>query len=852
MFIHSLSLHLYNRLSLQNIKLFNITFTEIYQLIIGTNGSGKSSIMRELTPMPANHKDYKKKGFKKIVIIHNGSIYHLVSDFTHGNNHAFLVCPDDGNYNVDNRTDMVDLNDGHTAKAQKALVEQHFGITQDIYEVLLGEVKFTEMSPLKRRDWILNLAGGDLEYALTIHRKLQNMVNDQIAIVKHTRRRISDEQLNAISKEEHEELTRLVNSYKDTLNCLYNIPIDTNLGDPDSYLMRSKEAVNEMEAIAKSYLKRKLERPTWLKDDAKFINDKPTLDMFREHLNKELKHEMDTIQGEINSSYEQVRSIRETLDKLANTYNGDINELIKLYDEKDDFVKACVMDDSKWAYGWVSQDLATSTWPGIYDNLIDILMSCDDNDDQRYSRSKRDHVISMIDVKEKDLANDVAVLAKIEHKLEHLRNTSKTTCPKCNYGWIPGVDDNSSIESLTTRYNVLNKHIVDTREEIKQHREYIDKCNTFNQYMMNISTIIKNSPEHKNFWDKFKMEEIYFSSAISTLNSVQRYNEDVKLSISLNMILDENSVRKKVIDQTIELRGSKVEISESILGETNQRIESLSIKLADVSAKYKELNDWINAVERMTTLYNEAHNKYRSVCADLINYWESSATQLILKERGDYQLKLSNTNSALEKANNTLSIIDSLNKTLEIESNRLDVCQTLADNLSPKSGLIAECIRGIIDQLVTQMNNVINDIWSYPMHVLSSPDIDDNVSSDLKYRFPLSIENGLSTAEDVRNGSSAQQDVVNFAFLICVYIYKELDGYPLYLDELAPTMDELHRMRIMQFVKLLIETKRNAQMFMISHYVSGHGVFTGAEICMLNDKNIINKPIEYNNHVVIK
>lgn len=852
MYIHSLSLYLYNRLSLQNIKLFNIKFKEIYQLIIGTNGSGKSSIMRELTPMPANHKDYKKKGFKKIVIIHNNLIYHLISDFTHGNNHAFLICPDDGNYDVEQRTDMTDLNEGHTAKAQKVLVEQHFGITQDIYDVLLGEVKFTEMSPLKRRDWILNLAGGDLEYAISVHRKLNNMVNDQVAIVKHTRRRISDEQLNTISKEEYQELADLVEGYKSTLDSLYNIPLNLDLGDPEDYLIKSKQAVDEMESIAKTYLKRKLERPIWLKDDGKFIKDKPTLDVFREYLNKELKQEMDTIQGEINSNYEQVRTIRETLDKLANTYNGDINELINLYHKVNDDVSDIVKNDSRWSFGWVSDILATNTWPGIYDNLIDILMACDDNDDRKYSRSKRDQILATINVKERDLNVDMAELAKIEHRLDHLRNTDKTICPKCNHGWIPGVDDSVSIEALTLRHERLTKHVRETRDEIKLHREYIDKCNTFNQYMMNLSTIIKNSPEHKIFWFKFKMEDVYYSSTISTLNLVQQYNEDIKLSISLNTLLDENKVRKNIIDQTTELRGSKVEVSEAILSETTQRIEVLSGRLTDISSKYKELNDWINGIERMNVLYNEAHLKYKTAADSLVKHWEASATKLVLKERGDYQLKLSNTNSALQRANNTLSIIDSLNKTLTTESLRLDVCQALAENLSPKTGLIAECIKGIIEQLVAQMNNVINEIWSYPMHVLSTPDVDDNMSTDLKYRFPLSIENGLNITEDVRNGSSAQQDVVNFAFLICVYIYKELDGYPLYLDELAPTMDELHRMQIMQFVKLLIETKRNTQMFMISHYVSGHGVFTGAEICMLNDKNILNKPIDYNKHVIIK
>ena len=65
-------------------------------------------------------------------------------------------------------------------------------------------------------------------------------------------------------------------------------------------------------------------------------------------------------------------------------------------------------------------------------------------------------------------------------------------------------------------------------------------------------------------------------------------------------------------------------------------------------------------------------------------------------------------------------------------------------------------------------------------------------------------------------------------------------------------MDELHRININNFVKMLIESHRHSQMFMISHYMSGYGIFQNADICMLSDINIVNKPERYNTHVVIK
>ena len=36
------------------------------------------------------------------------------------------------------------------------------------------------------------------------------------------------------------------------------------------------------------------------------------------------------------------------------------------------------------------------------------------------------------------------------------------------------------------------------------------------------------------------------------------------------------------------------------------------------------------------------------------------------------------------------------------------------------------------------------------------------------------------------------------------------------------------------------------------NYLSGYGVYQNADICMLSDLNILNKPERYNEHIVIK
>ena len=81
MFIDELILNGYDRLNTNNFKKIHFTFKKKIQIIIGTNGSGKSSILEELSPLPAESKYYSKDGYKLIKITHFGKRYILKPSF---------------------------------------------------------------------------------------------------------------------------------------------------------------------------------------------------------------------------------------------------------------------------------------------------------------------------------------------------------------------------------------------------------------------------------------------------------------------------------------------------------------------------------------------------------------------------------------------------------------------------------------------------------------------------------------------------------------------------------------------------------------------------------------------------
>jgi recombinational DNA repair ATPase RecF len=91
MFVKEITLKGYNRLSnLNNFNLIKVKFTKKIQAILGTNGSGKSSFIEELSPLPAEAKNFTKDGYKEIIYLHKGKTYVLKSSFNPVV-HSFLV-----------------------------------------------------------------------------------------------------------------------------------------------------------------------------------------------------------------------------------------------------------------------------------------------------------------------------------------------------------------------------------------------------------------------------------------------------------------------------------------------------------------------------------------------------------------------------------------------------------------------------------------------------------------------------------------------------------------------------------------------------------------------------------------
>lgn len=64
-------------------------------------------------------------------------------------------------------------------------------------------------------------------------------------------------------------------------------------------------------------------------------------------------------------------------------------------------------------------------------------------------------------------------------------------------------------------------------------------------------------------------------------------------------------------------------------------------------------------------------------------------------------------------------------------------------------------------------------------------------------------------------------------------------------------MDDTHRIRAMKMIYDAVVNNQCSQMFFISHFAPQHGVFTQAEVLVINPDNLQTIPDNYNAHAKI-
>lgn len=795
------------------------------QLLLGTNGSGKSSLMRELTPLPANQSDYKPGGSKTIVIEKDNQVYILKSHFKGSSPHSFMLGDEE-------------LNIGGTATVQRDLVRQYFGITPDIHEVMIGFNNFSDMSVAQRREWFTRMSNINFNFAIAIYKKLKDKLRDIESVLKFQNTTLVNELSKSIDEKELPVLLERLQQLKDLIDHILelksNIPsnatallsiqdMDRRLSVHTDTLFRELRSLFSHIAIDSFDI-----LPSAIQNieiDIAVLKKRYTA------IGEEIEKRQSLIDSLEKVSEEEYKNLQSETDKIT----VEINELIG---------RLRILDTTREVSEFQSAiDLA-------YSSLEHIFYDMPHNEDRKYSKVKYqeiEHSLASLNNERQKLETDIALYERKITEYEHAKEHNTLTCPQCKYSWIRGhtEEDINKIKAILLVSKTRLAELIKTIEIASVYKAetiaYFEKYRSYQR-------VKEQLPILTRLWEVIDSEELVFKSPQTALNTINEARYDLPTLITIKQLREHSGDLQKLFSLTSRMQEAdfikqrqEYEALHNEYASIQSSIGKSQIKLARLKSMYStyqsikamQTNIEANLAERNTQYEHRINTLRHQVLQDLLR-----TLQLEYNQKQDILTKHHLQHEIVEKLKAQIADLLIQKETLSV----------MISELSPKDGLIARSLSGFINNFVLKMNRIISQIWLYPFELLPIENNEED-SVDLDYKFEVR-SNGNTESSDIKKCSSGQREVIDLAFKIVSMSYLGLSSAPIYLDEFGKSMDSSHRVQAFNTITQLIGNSNYSQVFVVSHYEGSYGGLKNADIVVLNPDNIVIPPGTIFNQVV--
>lgn len=787
-----------------------------------------SSLLWELSPLPANPKHFSKTGSKLVKIENNNSQYVLQSNFTLKQAHSF-VCDDS------------ELNPGGTISIQKELVFTHFGLTNDIHEVLTERETFTTMSYARRKELFLQLCDTNYDYAIGVYNKLRERHRDVTGALKLTKKTLVLESEKLLQEAELTALQAEALALHECLSHLleYRKPVEHDL---DLLSFEQQKMDEQLMVFSK----------TIIALNAQMTLPFKTVEHYVEANNnaKDQQTQAQALLVKLTKDHTKNSDKIAILEKAKGETLEQFNDELSVLNTKVAAIKESLL--LKTAIPGASIALYNQ-FESIRGVLQDIFVAMPSNENLKYAQSPRSAAKEKLvetTTKKKNLINELAKYqASLKHMEEH-KDKPDVACPNCKHSFSLNYNEQryQALEAKSLRAAAFLEDTINTT--IVSLELYLEECAAYSRYYNQYIQMTSNSPQLALYWDYIADLEILIKSPERGIYALNQIEADLRKQIDL-------AAKVTRMDEVKAMRRSLNEVGDvnSItLYKANQEIEqeinhyTSLIQKQQAIAKHAQ-SECARLIERIT-LKTNIQNVIKQKKAIYKDEVETTRRQIFNQLIKDLQSALASREHTLGAAANQKKIVDALSNQITIYTEQELALSVLVKELSPTEGLIAEGLLGFIKNFVDQMNVLINTVWSYKLEIKSC-DVLEGDSIDLDYKFPMVVLDDDNVVADVNEGSTGMQAIVNLAYRLITMQYRNLKDYPLHLDELGASFDKEHRTELTILIKSLIEQQSFSQLFIISHYLEQYGGMSNADICVLNSNNIT-LPERYNQHVVLR
>lgn len=827
-----LELHKCKRLSLGEIEKFVIEPTTPIQFIIGTNGSGKTSVIQEMSPFPPDKNDFEEGGYKKAIFSLEGKVIEVLSIYSGGpGEHSFLV-------------DGVEKNDGGTLRVQQELCRQYFRYTEEIHQLITNvsaDAGLTSMGLTERKKWFTLLADSNYDYAVSVFKKTQEKYNESKAALKRSKERLAVEAAKILSIEEMDKLRSECEELYRKVQMLIEIkePLMTPAED---LVHQANQGAMGLKKLAEQVKELTLSLNPELPKDLKKCQSQKT----------ELTAHLEFTEKKADQTAKEYEQFKERYDASKKTQMQNAAQLAQLIEngqkEIEQLLTSLVVADANVSHP--EQGIATVEYLiGFAAEHRSELSMYKDKD---YSRQKLLSLINQLGSLVGEITQVSNLLSKTEQVIEHQRNhqrESDVQCPQCRHVFQPNFSEKVLQDALRKEHELKERleKLQKLQSEIKREQELCEyvlrKVNQFHEALF--------ANEHlKDLGKRFSDEQILKNKPNDIIPLLTHYKSDLQKLVRIQEITKELEADRKI--QREVLKYQEQTLSVNLDAENDRWLDHLHRLDMDKAGLFKSivnLDKHIAKLQSLQTLSERLDKGVDYTDQKLLDANESIRRQVIDEMLKDFQRQLAEKENVLQSASRQASVVEHIQGEINALQQESEEWKVLVQELSPTKGLIAEGIYGFMKTMIEQMNKTLEQLFSYPLEVLPCTAEGEDVS--LTYKFPLKVDG--DTRSDIAKGSSGMREVINLSFVIAAMKALGLGQYMLFLDEFGSKLDPVHKQAANMMLSSMLELERFEQVYMISHDVSQYNAFGKSQICVLHAGNVQLPPgCSYNTHVTIE
>ena len=829
------------------IKKITVHFTSRVQIIIGTNGSGKSSFLRMLStnPPPKTIFGDKKQGYRLQVIEHDGVEYRLESEYHRPSSpHAFYI---EGN--------PENINTGRTTEIQKELILEHLGITPFVDDLIMNRFEFPKWKNAQRRDFLMAHNPDDIgfvykmtkEVASKIRACKSNLARLQSRKILLEQDLLSPEMMETLLKEK-DKIERDLDFFQQTLT---DLEVATRvLGTPVSRtteyayegIKKTLRSIRyelgelshiERDTYQRNLLREQLQGQIATCDHRLKTTEEAILQQVSELEDLEVQYRALIPDGDLKDIEDTITNLERDRDRL-NIDRPEIEisrqELTVLYDEfetlreKLHLFETCAIP----LYPKRKRDRRDRALNNAQYRKSAYEMKLSDLRSRHQELSKR-HTMSPSDIPSSPCAKDACPLyAHFMESYEHAENQRQEV--------------QQQIGRLQKRLTRLDTFIAAMHQYFEHSRIYADritwlveqanhrpllravlrKIDILSTLRHNPNRILQNlklSYDHIDQWLQYRtvLDELETAHALKSRCVGTQSEDTVKLVVNI-----EN------------LKKSLVRLRE----ELSEVAKNRAIYRKDLDAIYR---------------YEELKNTALQIQADHIEYARMIGTQheldrLALIKRSILELR-QRAFSRMGELERTLKAQAGLQERYqeEVMSELGRIEKEQKDQEAIEKALVAIPRDSMVDFLngvFEQANLLIAQVWTVPFEI-------DLLKEDhvLDYDFMVSGDN--ESSREMSQCSEGQTDMLSLAINLALRMQLGHLNIPLCLDEPGRTFDDQHKTNLVKLLKRMLDDGIVSQLFIVNHHASIHEGFADSETMVTREENVM-VPEVYNAHCTIE